>query len=167
MRTNFVTIAALDHRLPVLAAAILEVQHAAYTLEARLLGVSRFPPLERTVTDILQSNETFLGARIGDELVGVLSHQPGTEPGERDISSLVVSPAWHRQGIARKLLAAVLRDHTELVFTVSTGARNGPALQLYSQFGFVEHDRCVKGPAAIEVVSLRLSRKAPEAGQSA
>lgn len=156
-----VDIVALDHRIPATAAAILEIQHAAYALEARLLGAIRFPPLERTVKDILQSSETFLGAKVGDELAGVLGHQTGTGPGQRDISSLVVAPARHRQGIARKLIAALLREHAGQVFTVSTGARNGPALQLYSQFGFVEYDRCFKGPEALEILCLRLERKSP------
>ncbi|HEY5549576.1 MAG TPA: GNAT family N-acetyltransferase [Coriobacteriia bacterium] len=154
-----VVIRTLDHRVPAVAEAILEVQLSAYVLEARLIGATRFPPLERIVIDILHSNEVFVGAEVDGELAGVLSHEAGPEAGCRDITSLAVAPRWHRSGIATKLLAEVLGESAERVIEVSTATANAPALGLYARFGFVEESRCVKGPEPVEIVHLRLVRE--------
>lgn len=156
MRTVKVT--TLNHRLPAISNTILDVQRSAYVLEAKLLGVSRFPPLELTVNDIQQSEAVFLGAKVNEQLVGVIGHEPCSEPGQRNIISLVVLPEWHRRGIAKELLTIVLNECTELAITVSTGAKNSPALALYSKFGFVEYSRRVEGRKPIEIVNLRRER---------
>ena len=52
-----------------MAARIHAVQIAAYQQEAALLGVSDFPPLARTVEDIMGSRELFFRAFDGEELL--------------------------------------------------------------------------------------------------
>lgn len=153
-----VEVATLNYRLPAISNTILCVQRSAYRLEAKLLGVSRFPPLELTVNDIQQSEAVFLGAKINKQLAGVIGLEPCSEPGQRNIISLAVLPEWHRRGIAKELLTIVLNECTELVITVSTGTKNSQALALYSKFGFVEHSRCIEGRQPIEIVNLRRER---------
>lgn len=153
MRTVEVT--TLNHRLCAFSNAILGVQRSAYVLEARLLGVSHFPPLELTVNAIQQAEAVFLGAKVNEQLVGVIGHEPCSEPGQRNIISLVVLPEWHRRGIAKELVATMLNECNEPVIIVSTGAKNSPALALYSKFGFVEYSRCVEGHEPIEIANLR------------
>ena len=52
-----------------MAARIHAVQIAAYQQEAALLGVSDFPPLARTVEDIMGSRDLFFRAFDGEELL--------------------------------------------------------------------------------------------------
>jgi ribosomal protein S18 acetylase RimI-like enzyme len=71
------------------------------------------------------------------------------------IASLVVHPSHQRQGIARLLLTEALKRYEDYVVTVSTGAKNLPAVRLYQDLGFVEYARCTVGPEALELVKLR------------
>ena len=80
------------------------------------------------------------------------------------ISSLVVAPHRQHQGIGRLLLAAALEQWRHAVLTVSTAAKNAPALSLYAKFGFKEYRRKSLGPEAVELVKLR--RFLPEAGSA-
>jgi ribosomal protein S18 acetylase RimI-like enzyme len=92
-----------------------------------------------------------------DQLLGALSLGPDDEPDQINIGSLVVHPQHQRQGIGRSLLAAALRQGEGKVFSVSTGARNTPALNLYREFGFVVYRHGTIGPEALELVKLRAS----------
>jgi ribosomal protein S18 acetylase RimI-like enzyme len=55
-----------------------------------------------------------------------------------DIHSLVVNPAFFRQGIARKLMEFVFNTFDSNLFVVETGLENGPATELYKKFDFKE-----------------------------
>ena len=55
-----------------------------------------------------------------------------------DINSLVVSPTFFRQGIARKLMEFVFHTFDSNLFVVETGLENGPANELYKKFDFKE-----------------------------
>jgi len=154
----------LNHRERAVAQGIHAVQMAAYAQEARLLGAKHFPPLERTVEDIQASDETFFGVLEEGEIIGALSVWPDEEPGAMNIASLVVAPHRQHQGIGRLLLAAALEQWRHAVLTVSTAAKNAPALSLYAKFGFKEYRRKSLGPEAVELVKLR--RFLPEAGST-
>jgi ribosomal protein S18 acetylase RimI-like enzyme len=150
------TIALLAHRSPEEAQRIHAIQMAAYRLEADLLGVKHFPPLERSVEDIQGSTEEFWGAREGEELVGVM----GLERFNADeilIGSLTVAPAHHRRGVGRALVLSALDARGSCAMVVSTGAKNEPALRLYKQLGFIEHRRRFVGLEPVEVVELRVA----------
>ncbi len=152
---NLVRIVPIENREHGVAERIHAVQRLAYEQEAALLQVRYFPPLELTPGDIRSSNERFFGAFIGAELLGSgsISHNTGTN--QRHIASLVVTPKCQRQGIGRLLLAAALSECKGAVITVSTGAKNSPALALYEEFGFVEYMRQTIGSEALELVKLR------------
>jgi ribosomal protein S18 acetylase RimI-like enzyme len=149
------TIALLDHRSQEMAQRIHTIQIAAYRLEADLLGVKSFPPLERSVEDVQSSLEELWGAQEGEELLGVVGLER-LSPAEILISSLTVAPAHHRRGVGRALVLSVLGTRGSCAMVVSTGAKNEPALHLYKQLGFVEHRRRFVGLEPVEVVELRV-----------
>lgn len=53
------------------------------------------------------------------------------------ITNIAVAPACRRQGIAKRLLSALLDEMQRLAFlTLEVRAGNAPAIALYEQFGF-------------------------------
>jgi len=157
-------IVSLDHCDPAMSELIHATQMLAYAQEAALLNVEHFPPLERRPADVRSCAERFLGAFLGDGLVGAVSIGLEREPQQLNIASLVVAPTYQRRGIGRLLLAAALNECRGSVVTVSTGANNAPALALYAGFGFVECDRRTVGPQALPLVKLlRPSARPPVA----
>lgn len=144
----------LDHRDREVAERIHVIQVAAYEQEAHLLGAVNFPPLRRKIEDIERSADCFLGARLDSMVVGAIAIA-GLEPaGELQISSLVVLPQFHRRGVGRALLGAVISRFGDQSLTVSTGTLNQPALKLYAKFGFFEFRQCPSGEEAILMVEL-------------
>ena len=152
------TLALLDHRNAVVANRIHAVQMAAYAQEAALLGATDFPPLRRTVADIRADDARYVGALVETTLAGVIWIETEGNPPQSTIAGLVVAPAYQRRGIARRLLSHVLQEHPDQTFIVATGVDNGPALALYTAFGFVESSRTVVGADALVVVTLRRHR---------
>jgi ribosomal protein S18 acetylase RimI-like enzyme len=152
------TVASIDHRDMRVAERLHAIQRAAYAQEARLLAARHFPPLDRTVADVQASQERFLGAFWETELVGTVSVEDGAGCTELVICSLTVAPGCQRRGVARALLAAVLGDSRYKIVRVSTGARNVPAIALYSAFGFVEHARRTVGVEELPLVEFRWVR---------
>ncbi len=150
-----VRVCRVNHTLPSIAAEIHSVQTRAYTQEAALLGAVNFPPLRRTVDDVRTSLEEFLVAYHGDLTVGVIGFQSEPACQAINISSLVVAPPYQRQGIARRLVAEVLRMYSDLGLTVQTGARNHPALALYAQLGFTHFRQWRAASDDVELVELR------------
>lgn len=130
----------LDHASAEVAEAIHAVMKDAYGIEAGILGVADFPPLRRTAADIAGSGTGFVGIRLNGALVAV-AELDDTATGGCQICSLVVSPARFRSGLATALLRDVVRFRPACEITVSTGVRNGPALQLYAAAGFCEQER--------------------------
>lgn len=144
----------LDHRMRETAEEIHAVRTAAYAQEAALLQVSSFPPLERTVDDILRSADTFIGARFGTDLAGALGIEREAPNAVPWLSSLVVAPAFQRRGVASGLLSFFLgTQHGEVM--VSTDTRNAPALELYARFGFVPVNCRTVGEGMFEIVELK------------
>lgn len=150
----------INHREPELARQIHALQMAAYALEARLLSVTRFEPLDRSVADIRESAEQFIGAFDKGALVAAISieRQPDASPDVVHIASLVVAPTHLRRGVGRQLVQSVIAAHGRRDITVSTAVRNMPALALYAELGFAEGQRQTVGAESIEIV--RLHRRA-------
>ena len=73
----------------------------------------------------------------------------------KSICSLVVAPEFQRRDIAKQLMAKVLHLYGAHVLTVQTGAKNVPALNLYTQLGFLEYRRWPAGHEPLEFVELR------------
>jgi ribosomal protein S18 acetylase RimI-like enzyme len=148
-------IARAEHWLHAVATAIHQVQMLAYAQEAELLGAIDFPPLRRTVEDILTCQQQFYVAKSGGKLVGSISVEELPAMKGKNIASLVVVPEFQRSGIGRCLLAKVLRLYGSSTLTVQTGARNHPALSLYRQLGFEELSRSLVLEETLEIVKLR------------
>lgn len=117
-----------------LARRLLSIQHAAYLVEAALIGDERIPALQEGLEDLRSAELQWLGAFDDDRLIGAAAW---VESGDAvDIDRLVVSPSEHRRGAGRRLVRAVLRIAGGRRTTVTTGRGNMPALALYRQLGF-------------------------------
>jgi ribosomal protein S18 acetylase RimI-like enzyme len=158
------SLSSIDHRIQVVAQQIHVVRMAAYKQEDELLGVTRFPPLERRVDDILSSSEEFIGAFEEGTLAGVLSVCHDEEGRGISISSLVVHPAYQQRGLGQALVRDATERYLASEFTVQTAAANVPALALYARFGFKEYRRWAFGSEPLELVKLSRS---PAPGPSA
>ena len=133
---------------------IHKVMQAAYTAEAELLKIADFYPLNRTLQDISESKNNFLGFLNEDELVGVCELEAVDEYTIM-ISVLVVQPSAFRKGIASKLLAYVIEDETPKTILVSTAKKNIPAVSLYQKFGFGIYTEVTLGDGLV-IVELEL-----------
>ena len=125
----------LDHRDPIIAEQIYQLQQASYAIEGELIGYADFPPLRVTVQDIQQEPEVFLGYWEAATLAGVISFS--IAPVLVDIGRLIVHPQYFRRGIAGALLQAVeLYAPLGACLTVSTAEKNTPAVRLYEKHGY-------------------------------
>lgn len=114
---------------------LLALQKASYTIEAELIGSYELPPLKDTLTSLQSCGETFFGYFVNEELAGAISYKKVGDI--LDIHRMMVSPAYFRRGLATALLRFLLSHETGYAkVIVSTGAKNHPAKQLYTQFGF-------------------------------
>ena len=82
---------------------------ASYKIEAELLKATNFPPLKRTVHDLIGSNNTFFAYYIEKEMLGAIEIDDGIS---MHIQSLVVHPKSFRKGIGKKLVSFVLDYYT-------------------------------------------------------
>ncbi|XOV78859.1 MAG: GNAT family N-acetyltransferase [Aestuariibacter sp.] len=126
----------LDNANKEVARKIYRVFQNAYQVEAQLIGTDSFPPLNRGVNDIVQSNTVFFGFSDGNSLAGVIETE--FNAGHLDIHSLTVDPGYFRNGIAGKLISFVLTSFEITQATVETAVVNAPAIQLYQKHGFVK-----------------------------
>lgn len=108
----------------------------SYSIEAKLLEAKYFPPLERRLESFQKSTNTFLGLVKNEVIVGAIEIDPSGN--SIHIQSLVVHPDYFRQGIAESLVKYVLNSFDSMIFTVETGLKNIPAIQLYFKMGFKE-----------------------------
>lgn len=132
------TIRTINLADPDVAELVWRLQHAAYRIEAELIGFDRIPPLLDTVESLQSCRETFVGCfdeDDDDELAGAIAYT--RESPEVTICRLMVHPDRFRQGIGRQLLQHVQHLESDAAkYTVSTSARNAPAIRLYEQEGF-------------------------------
>ncbi|HRP64073.1 MAG TPA: N-acetyltransferase [Phycisphaerales bacterium] len=161
---NQITIETVAHLERATAAGIHAVQMAAYAQEALLLGVQDFPPLRVTVRDIQSSQEQLTVALHRQTIIGAIGVEPpsiahwsGQKLDTFHISSLAVLPEYQRQGIGRRLVQAIIAAHGAQRITVSTDARNAPALVLYRRLDFIECQRrtVIAGDDAYDLILLR------------
>jgi ribosomal protein S18 acetylase RimI-like enzyme len=117
-----------------LAERLLTIQHAAYAVEAELIGFDGIPPLQEDLDGLMSSTEHWLGRYDGNTLVGAVAY--GVSADTVEIDRLIVDPAHARRGHGRALL-----DHLDLIeprpiSLVSTGSANTPAVNLYKSRGY-------------------------------
>ncbi|WP_201373206.1 GNAT family N-acetyltransferase [Ktedonobacter robiniae] len=117
------------------AKELLEMQRAAYLVEAELIGSFAIPALQEDLETLQNSDEIFYGYWIDHRLAGAISYKK--EGGLLDIYRLMVHPRYFRRGIGKALVSFVegVEEGIERII-VSTGARNLPAKKLYEGLGF-------------------------------
>lgn len=142
----------LDLTIPHVAQQVHTLQQLAYLVESRLIEYPNLPPLRDTVDTLQQADELFLGYHDPRQLVGVIAY-------ERleltlNICRLVVHPQQFGRGIASRLLQAIeYQPHGQTSITVSTAAKNRPAVALYQKFGYqIRHTQTL--PDGLELVEL-------------
>ncbi|YCK34165.1 hypothetical protein ACNF49_08735 [Actinomadura sp. ATCC 39365] len=62
---------------------LLDLQRAAYAVEAALIGDDRVPPLHEPLSDLLAAPLTWVGAFEGDALLGAIADNHPRLPGRR------------------------------------------------------------------------------------
>lgn len=134
------TIVQLDQADAEVAGKIKQLHDAAYAVESSLLGLERFPPLNRTLESYAHAASTFFGYMRNGDVVGSIEVEI-RGPAECEIASLVVDPQFARQGIATKLMLCVLEMAGTRRVTVATAKDNYPATSLYEGLGFRQVDR--------------------------
>ena len=118
------------------AREIQAIFQRSYRIEANLLGVIDFPPLNRKLLDFANSSTEFFGFFKMGKVAAVIEINPIGLTTE--IHSLVVDPAHFRQGLASRLMRFVMNTFDSDRFVVETGLKNRPAINLYKQLGFIE-----------------------------
>lgn len=113
-----------------LAPRLVELQRAAYAVEAGLIGDDRIPQLRESSADLVAAHLTWDVVEDGDGVVAAMASS--TDGGCLVVERLVVAPRRHREGLARRLVATL--PHGPVV--VSTGRDNTPARRLYEVSGF-------------------------------
>lgn len=115
-----------------------QLQHAAYRVEAQLIGFEQIPPLLETLETLRQCEELFIGYFINEELSGAISYVQDHNREIVTICRMMVHPSFFRQGIAEKLLRHVEKEVPSQGYEVSTGTKNLPAIHLYEKLGFMK-----------------------------
>jgi GNAT superfamily N-acetyltransferase len=128
----------LDHRSRRVAVALVELQRAAYRVEAELIGDDSMPPLHERADAVTALDLTILGIEHEGGPVAALGYR--VADGVLDIDRLAVHPRYLREGLGRRLVHAVLERVQHERAVVSTGRDNHPARRLYEQLGFVHRD---------------------------
>jgi ribosomal protein S18 acetylase RimI-like enzyme len=144
-------IALIDIQDEDLARQVLAVQLQSYQIESALIDYPNLPPLFENVADLQNSDETFVGYWLAGQLAGVLSYEQN-DVGVH-ISRLVVHPNTFRRGIGRALLAWLETAVSSPHITVSTAAKNQPAIHLYQAQGYTIV-QCTTLPDGLELVLL-------------
>ena len=107
------------------AERLLTIQHAAYAVEAELIGFDGIPPLQEDLAGLMASTEHWLGRYDGDVLVGAVAYELPDDD-TVDISRLIVDPAHARRGHGRALLDHLDQLEPRPISLVSTGTREHP-----------------------------------------
>ena len=113
---------------------MLAVQHAAYAIEAELIGYPDLPPLRETVEALQASDEEVWLCEEGGEVVGAVGLELGDD--EVVIARLFVAPPAFRHGVGTALVRHALEVAGARRVRVGTGADNAPAIALYERHGF-------------------------------
>jgi GNAT superfamily N-acetyltransferase len=139
----------LDHRSHGSASRIHDLFQCSYAIEAELIGVTRFPPLERSLWEVQSARSRFIGQWIGSELAAVLEYS--SDETHLCIDSLVVHPQYFRRGLASRMLQSLLAQVAWETADVETAAGNAPAIALYEKFGFYPSRRWTTGDGIAKV----------------
>jgi ribosomal protein S18 acetylase RimI-like enzyme len=129
----------LDNSNDHIANQIFNTFQRSYKIEAQLIGVVDFPPLQRSAKHIKSSKTLFYGFYENDCLAAVV--EIVFENRHLEIHSLTVDPDHFRKGLANRLLRHVLTNFDFSEAIVETAVVNTPAINLYKKHGFIEFKR--------------------------
>ena len=108
-------------------------------LESQLFEGDDPWPERAFLAELKAKHIRYVAARDGDKLVGYagIARLGRNKPYEYEIHTVGVDPAYHGQGIGKRMLTDLL-DHAEggTVF-LEVRTDNVPAISLYESFGFV------------------------------
>jgi GNAT superfamily N-acetyltransferase len=146
-------IALLDPADTRVAEEIQSLLKVSYHDDAHHLGVASLLPMHRTVEEVRTAGTTFFGGLRDDGLIAVaevVDEGDGTSP---HIASFAVRPDVRRQGIGSGLLRQLLLWFARRAVTISTVARNRPALRLCTRLGFRVWTRW-RTPDGVDMITL-------------
>lgn len=108
-------------------------------LEAQLFDGDDPWPAAAFRRELDSSHNHYVAARAADKLVGYagISRLGRTPPFEYEVHTIGVDPAYHGQGIGRRLLDNLLDHAAGAVVFLEVRTDNEPALALYRSAGFV------------------------------
>jgi len=143
----------LDQASPCISQDIWALFQRAYRIEAEIIGVENFPPLNRTLENIRSTESAFTGFFEGTTLTAISETQ--INGNSLSIDGLVVDPQFFRQGFGSQLLQFILNESHCDIALVETAAANKPAVCFYKRFGFKEIDRweTVEGIPLVKLVN--------------
>lgn len=112
------------------AEQVVQLQKAAYNIEAQLIHFYDIPPLMEKVSELQACGEIFYGYFLNNTLEGIISYK--VIEGTLDIHRVAVHPEYFKRGIAGSLLQFVEEHNSGIKrFIVCTGKENLPAVNLY------------------------------------
>ena len=129
----------LENSNEIVANSIHTVFQRSYKIEAQVINVLDFPPLSRSVKNIINAKTDFYGFSDNNYLAAVIEIK--IDEKQLDIHSLTVDPKYFRKGIADQLINYVLKTFNITIAIVETAVENTPAINLYEKHGFLEYKR--------------------------
>ena len=126
------------------AARVVEIQHAAYRIEADLIGFDGIPPLHETVADVRRHDLCWLGSWENEDMAAIIAWTEAN--GVCEIDRLAVHPNFMRHGHGRALISPLLRHQ---LVVVSTGTANIPARRLYESLVSYRSSNATSPPTSL------------------
>jgi ribosomal protein S18 acetylase RimI-like enzyme len=127
----------IDRALIEDAAAILDLQKAAYRSEAELYNDFTIAPLVQTLEEVREefATKTVLKAVVDDQLVG--SVRGWEKDGTCYIERLVVHPDFQGRGFGKMLMGEIEKSFPDAKrFELYTGYKSERNLHLYGKLGY-------------------------------
>jgi ribosomal protein S18 acetylase RimI-like enzyme len=147
-------ISQLNHHNQQLACQIWQLFQSAYKIEAQILGLQNFPPLNRSVRQIREAPTSFFGGWQESALVAAAEVE-SVSVSHFHINGFGVSPDHFRKGYGSQLLTGLLDALVWKKITVSTAVANTPALHLYQKYGFLPQEKWTT-PDNFQMITLLL-----------
>jgi len=119
---------------PYFAAALLDLQRAAFEIEAEFVGTRDIPPLQQDRVGLAGFRGSWVVAWEGTALVGAAAWRTGDAV---EIEKVMVHPSAHRRGIASALMKQIIERAAGRDIVVTTGRDNPPGIAMYTRHGFV------------------------------